>query len=97
MDNTTTLRATLTTDEQSNWLKAYWGCCNREGDIKVAKTVITMQYVRRGGAGEVTDTEARVEICLGMSILFKAMEIPSFSPDTLSEEACELMNDELDV
>jgi len=97
MDNTTTLRATLTTDEQSNWLKAYWGCCNREGDIKVAKTVITMRYVRRGGAGEVTDTEARVEICLGTSILFIAMEIPSFSPDTLSEEACELMNDEVDV
>ncbi len=108
MTITTTLTATLTEAEHTNWLKAYWGCYTREDNIKVAKTIIAMltegipltllnddykfieEVGRRSGADEVTDTEARYEICLRMSILLKATEIPTFSPDTLSEDAYEV-------
>ena len=42
MTTTTTLTATLTAEQESNWEDANWGAFTREGSRKVARTVIAM-------------------------------------------------------
>lgn len=42
MTTTTTLTATLTAEQESNWEDANWGAFTRGGSRKVAQTVIAM-------------------------------------------------------